>query len=121
MNTDALVILPPSGALGPVEIADVRAGAPFLGERFAALGQVTPTPPSLPPLPQVGPSKGLVIGAGLGAMVGILALTLGLAHRHANAMDFVMFDNGWQFSMVLSQPLTLDALRVKQAAGAPMN
>jgi hypothetical protein len=78
-----------------------------------------PTPPVLPPPSQIGPSKGVVIGAGIGASAGILALTLLYAHHRANTIDYVMFDNGWQFSMVLSQPLTLDVLRVNEAASLP--
>ena len=119
MNTEALVTIPDPHGSSAYEIADSRSGAPFLGERFAAArGQSTqPTLPPLPPLPQVGPSKGLVIGAGLGGTAAILVGMLAYGHHRMKSMDYVVFDNGWQFSMVLAQPLTLDVAQVTAAAG----
>jgi hypothetical protein len=77
-----------------------------------------PPPPTLPPLPQVGPSKAVVIGSTLG---GFAAFTIGMlvwAHHRANSYDYVVFDSGWQFQMVLDSPLTLDAARVTAAASS---
>jgi hypothetical protein len=119
VNTEARVVFPDGEEQGTVEIADVRGGAPFLGKGFAPfMGQTMPPPPPLQ-LPQVGPSKAVVIGASLGGMVGFTAIMMVVARHHANATDEVVYDNGWQFSMVLSQALTLDALRVKEAASLP--
>lgn len=122
MNSDAALILPDNSDRNTIEIADMRDGAPAMGEGFAAGdGQFPPPPPTpvLPPLPQVGPSKGVIIGASVGVMVGILALSFAWAHHQANTVDYVVFDSGWQFAMVLSRPLILDALHVNEAASLP--
>ncbi len=117
LSTDAMLAIPDAGAGATLEIADIRAGAPFLGEGFApALRQTAPTPP---PLPQVGPSKAVVIGCSVGAMAGLTAILFAVAHHRANSTDFVVYDSGWQFAMVLTQPLILDALRVKEATALP--
>jgi len=100
------------------EIADGRDGAPMLGEGFEGAGQ-NPQPPTLPPLPQVGPNPAVVAGAVIGGGVGITALMLILAHHHAGSVDAVLFDNGWQFQMAVTQPLTLDAAKVAEAAATP--
>jgi hypothetical protein len=73
--------------------------------------QQQPTPP---PLPQVGPSKGLVIGVGTAAMVGIIATVALLGHRHAHEQGRD-FDTGFQFEIVLQAPLTLERARVNAA------
>jgi hypothetical protein len=76
--------------------------------------QQQPTPP---PLPQVGPSKGLVIGVGTAAMVGIIATVALLGHRHAHDQGRD-FDTGFQFEIVLQAPLTLERARVAGALGS---
>jgi hypothetical protein len=40
-------------------------------------------------------------------------------HHRANNYDFVVFDVGWQFQMVLDSPVVLDASQVAAAAAAP--
>lgn len=70
--------------------------------------------PAPPPLPQVGPSKGLVIGVGTAAMVGIIATVALLGHRHAHDQGRD-FDTGFQFEIVLQEPLTLERARVSAA------
>lgn len=73
----------------------------------------TPTPP---PLPQLGPSKGAVIGASLGGLVALTVVGILLSRRHGHeARDF---DTGFQFEMVLQAPLTLDSARVAAALAA---
>jgi hypothetical protein len=42
-----------------------------------------------------------------------------LAHHRGNSTDFVLFDAGWQFQMVLDSPVTLDPAQVAAAAAAP--
>ncbi len=120
-NTEAMAIFPETNAADRYLIADAGAGAPWLGEGFAGTGFVGAgqSTPQLPPLPQVGPSPGVVIGASLGGTVGILALVLALNHRNLSNADFLLFDNGWQFQMVLDSPLTLDAGKVAEAAAMP--
>ncbi len=100
------------------EIADARDGAPLAGEGFEGAGQ-NPQPPPLPPLPQTGPNPAVITGAVLGGGLGITAFALILSHRHAGNIDAVLFDNGWQFQMAFTQPLTLDASRIADAAATP--
>ena len=111
MNIDPIVDHPRA----TYEMAYAGDGAPYLGEGFA--GQSAPQPPPLPPLPSVGPSPAVVTGAVLGA-VGLGVLGLVLVHHHYGHMDYVVFDGGWQFQMVLQQSLTLDAGKVAAAAAS---
>lgn len=117
-NMQALAIEPEPGRQETVELADARDGAPVLGEGFGEGQFPSPPPPTLPPTPHVGPNPAIVIGAIAGgtALALVLALTLG-RHNMANT-DYVVFDSGWQFQMVLQQPLTLDASRVADAVSA---
>jgi len=41
------------------------------------------------------------------------------AHHRAANLDYVLFDSGWQFQIVLDQPLTIDASRISALAAAP--
>ncbi|HEV2326338.1 MAG TPA: hypothetical protein VGS10_20545 [Terracidiphilus sp.] len=85
---------------------------------FSFSGQQTGTLPPLPPLPSQ-PNMGVIMGATIG---GAAAATIGMivwAHHRATHMDYVLFDSGWQFQMVLTKPLTLDASRVSAAASTP--
>jgi hypothetical protein len=61
----------------------------------------------------------VVIGATTGGFVAIMALVFTLAHHNAKNTDYLLFDNGWQFQMVLQSPLTLDAGKVAAAAAMP--
>jgi type IV secretion system protein VirB10 len=112
-NTQAF-LLPDENRASTVEVAELTP-MPFPGAHPAmGAGQTT-----LPPLPQVGPPMGAVIGGTLG---GAAALTIGMlvwAHHRANNYDFVVFDVGWQFQMVLDSPVTLDAAQVTAAATTP--
>ena len=38
------------------------------------------------------------------------------AHHSTNNTDFVLYDAGWQFQMVLDSPITLDSAQVTAAA-----
>jgi hypothetical protein len=42
-----------------------------------------------------------------------------MAHHRANSTDFVLYDSGWQFQVVLDSPVTLDEAQVSAAAAAP--
>jgi type IV secretion system protein VirB10 len=112
-NTQAF-LLPDDDRASTVEVAELTPMPP-LGAHFAmGAGQTT-----MPTLPQVGPSKAVVIGATTG---GFAAFTIGMllwARHRANGYDFIVFDVGWQFQMVLDSPVTLDAAQVAAAATAP--
>ena len=111
-NTQAMLLAPDTAGHPVILLADARDGAPYLG----VPGQTNPQPP---PLPSVGPSPGTLAGIGIGAVVGILVLSLTLGHHHAAHTDYVLFDSGWQFQMALQEPLTLDATQVAAAAALP--
>jgi hypothetical protein len=112
-NTQSL-LLPDDNKAQTVEVAELMP-MPFPTTHFAmGAGQTT-----APSLPQVGPPKGPVIG---GIVGGFAAITIGMvvwAHHRANSYDFVVFDVGWQFQMVLDGPVTLDAAQVAAAATTP--
>jgi hypothetical protein len=127
-NTQALLLPADFGAPGPGttgesapanEVAEL-VPLQFPGQHFAmGEGQFGEPPPTLPPLPQVGPPKGAIIGGVLG---GFAAITIGMliwAHHRVNSYDFAAFDVGWQFQMVLDGPVMLDAAQITAAAAAP--
>jgi len=75
--------------------------------------------PSVPTLPQVstpGPSKGTLIGAGVGAIaVGAVIGILVARHRGVD----IFFEPGTQFDMVLQNSLPLDARLVAASSTTP--
>ncbi len=77
------------------------------------IGQA-PTPPPLPPLP--GPPKAFLVALAIGGAIAIAGIILFIVHAHhySNA-DMVAFDSGWQFQMVLTIPVTVDAGQVNAA------
>jgi len=116
VNTQALLL--PADASQPAnEVAELTP-LQMPGQRFAMGAGQFPQPPTptLPPLPQVGPPKGLVIGSVLGGFAAFTIGMLALAHHRANSYDYPVFDSGWQFQMVLDTPVTLDVAQVAAAA-----
>ena len=116
-NTQSF-LLRPSGSTSTIEVAELM--PPRLpGSRFAmGLGQIqTPIPSQT--LPRMGPSPGLIAGIGLGAMAAIGIGMFAWMHHRANTYNFVVFDVGWQFQMVLDDPVTIDMARAAAAAAAP--
>jgi hypothetical protein len=113
-NSQAL-LLPPDENAPTIEVAELLPVQPP-GQHFA-MGAGQQTSPTLPPLPQVGPPMGEVIGISLGATAAALIGSLVWMHHRANSYDFAVFDVGWQFQMVLDDPITLDATQLA-AAGA---
>jgi hypothetical protein len=110
-NTQAL-LLPAENSAPADEVAEL-APPRLPGARFAmGEGQAG----TLPPLPQVGPPKGLIIGLSLGGTAALVILGAIGAHHRANNTDFVLYDAGWQFQMVLDSPVTLNAAQVAAAA-----
>jgi hypothetical protein len=83
------------------------------------MGLFAQSTPTLPPLPKVGPPMGVVIGASLGGTAALLAILFAVGHHSQSKMDYVLFDAGWQFQMVLENPLVVDASQVAAAAAAP--
>lgn len=76
--------------------------------------QSGPTPPPLPPLP--GPHYGPIIGTPAGGVAALVILAI-IAHRHRG--DYALFEEGWQFEMILQNPLSLDADKVAAAISGP--
>jgi hypothetical protein len=114
-NTQALV-LPAESSAHTNEVAEL-APLRLPGSRFAmGEGQETPT---LPPLPRVGPNPAVVGGAIGGGFAALVVLMLVLAHHSVSNTDFLLYDAGWQFQMILDSPLTLDASQVSAAAATP--
>jgi type IV secretion system protein VirB10 len=115
-NTQASNEIP--GTASPVLRADsggMAGGGPRTAF-FGGEGQFpTQPPPTLQPLPQVGPSKALVFGVVGGVTVALLTLGIVFGHRNRNT-DFVLFDAGWQFQMAITTPLGVDAGQVAAAA-----
>ena len=114
-NTQALALPEENGTQG-VEVAELTP-IRLPGTRFA-MGGGQQQPP-LPPLPRVGPNPAVVGGAIGGAFAALVIGMLVLAHHRASNIDFVLFDAGWQFQMVLDSPVTLDAAQVAAAAAVP--
>ena len=73
--------------------------------KLAAFQQQQP-----PPLSKPGPSTGEIAALVAVPAVGIVLLVL--AAKHNGGANWVVFDSGWQFEMVLQAPLTLDAASV---------
>jgi hypothetical protein len=115
MNTEAMRVDPSADhPQDSYEIAFAGDGAPYFGEGFA--GQSEPT---LPPLPSNGPNPAVITGAVLGGAAAFTILGFVLTHHHNAQLDYVVFDGGWQFQMILQQSLTLDASKVAAAAAVP--
>jgi type IV secretion system protein VirB10 len=112
-NTQSF-LLPDGNRASTVEVAELTP-MPFPGAHFA-MGEGQQT---LPPLPQVGPSKAVVIGSVTGGFAAFMIAMFALGHHRMNSYDFVVFDVGWQFQMVLDSPVVLDAAQVAAAAVAP--
>jgi hypothetical protein len=116
-NTQALV-LPIQGSAPGDEVAELTP-LRMPNVHFAMGEGQEPPLTEPPPLPRVGPNPAVVIGISLGATAALLTATLLLAHHHANNTDFLLYDAGWQFQMVLDSPVTLDATQVTAATAAP--
>jgi type IV secretion system protein VirB10 len=112
-NSQAL-LAPPNASAPANEVAELLP-LQLPGQHFA-MGEGQQTLPTLPPLQRVGPNPGVVIGISLGATAAFGIGMLIWAHHRANSYDFAVFDVGWQFQMVLDNPVTLDATQVAAAA-----
>jgi hypothetical protein len=120
-NTQAL-LLPAESSAPAGEVAELT--PPRLPGMHFAMGEGQVGGPVLPPPTQptqVGPNPAVVVGISLGGTAALLIGVLLLAHHGANNTDFVLYDAGWQFQMVLDSPVTLDAAKVAVAATISTN
>jgi hypothetical protein len=116
-NTQAMVL--PSDSSAPTNEVAELAPLRLPGSRFA-MGEGQEPPPTEPPtLPRVGPNPAVIGGVmgGISALL-IIGMLVG-AHHRVNNTDFLLYDAGWQFQMILDSPLTLDAAQVSAAAATP--
>jgi hypothetical protein len=118
-NTQALA-LPLSNGAPATEVAEL-APIRLAGKSFAmGAGQIGEPPPTEPPtLPRVGPNPAVIGGAVGGGFAAFIILMAVMAHHRVNNTDFVLYDSGWQFQMVLDSPVTVDEAQVAAAAAAP--
>jgi hypothetical protein len=63
-----------------------------------------------------GPSKGAIIGIGVGGAVAATVVGILLARRGGD----LYLRAGWKFDMVLADPLSLDATKVAAAVANPV-
>jgi hypothetical protein len=112
-NTQALLMTPEERAPANevAELLPLR-----MPDGHFAMGAGQSTTPTLPPLPQEGPSPAVVGGAIAGGMAAFVIGMLVWMHHRANSYDYAVFDVGWQFQMVLDSPVTIDAVQVAAAA-----
>ena len=75
-------------------------------------GMFAQSTPTLPTVSMPGPSPAVVTGAVLGGAAALVVTIFALAHHSQARIDYVLFDAGWQFQMVLASPLVVDAARV---------
>jgi hypothetical protein len=114
-NTQALLL--PLDSVAPTNEVAELAPLRLPGAHFA-MGEGQEPPPTLPPLPKLGPNPAVIggaIGGGMAAFVIVMAI---LMHHRVNSTDFVLYDAGWQFQMILDSPVTLDGAQVTAAATA---
>jgi hypothetical protein len=104
-STQARVIIPPSDSHEATSLVR-EAGS---GNAFAA--DPSPGLPTLQPLPS---HTGLMVGVGVAGAAAVAVLAV-LGHHHYGGSG-VLFDTGWQFEMVLTSPLSVDAASVAAAA-----
>jgi hypothetical protein len=117
-NTQALA--PPLSSNAPtIEVAEL-APIRLAGKNFAmGEGQIGEPPPTEPPtLPREGPNPAVIGGAIGGGFAALLVVFAVMAHHRVNNTDFVLYDAGWQFQMVLDSPVTVDEAQVAAAAAA---
>jgi type IV secretion system protein VirB10 len=114
-NTQALA-LPPDSSVPANEVAELTP-LRLPGARFA-MGEGQEPPIGAPGLYGGGGGNpaiiaGIVGGAAAAFVIGALVV----AHHRANKeTDFVLYDAGWQFQMVLDSPVTIDVAQVAAPA-----
>jgi hypothetical protein len=102
-STQAMLAPTSEDSANTVEVASVAIPTP------GSFGLVAQQQPTLPPLPRVGPSPAVIGGAVGGGFAAFLVGMLVWAHHRQSTLDYVLFDAGWQFQMVLQTPVTVNA------------
>jgi type IV secretion system protein VirB10 len=92
---------------------------PAIGMGRGSMGMMGQTSPTLPTVSMPGPNPAVVTGAMLGGAAALGILIFALAHHSQSKVDYVLFDAGWQFQMILQSPLVVDASQVAAAAAVP--
>lgn len=91
--------------------ADTRAALSPTGDSMASGMAFQSTPPTLSQPSMPGPSRGAIIGLGVGSAVAATVVAVILGRRGGD----VYLKAGWRFEMVLVDPLSLDAAKVAAA------
>ncbi len=117
-NTQALV-LPAENSAPTDEVAELTP-LRLPGTRFA-MGDGQGPPIGAPGLYGGGGGNPAIIAGIVGgtAAAFVIGTLIAVHHRTNKESDFVLFDAGWQFQMVLDSPVTLDVAQV--AASAQLN
>lgn len=106
-NSQAGAPTAPSGHGAPAPFVG-SAPATGLGKFALAARAANPTPPTLTPPSMPGPPKGFIIGLAVSTAATAALLAIALTHRGHGPGGSVIFDTGWQFNMVLNQPLPVN-------------
>jgi hypothetical protein len=122
-------ILFPNGFSLPVDGANIQAtvqnpvsnspevagfstpGAGTDGAIYSLAAQQSPSPA---PLPRVGPNPGVVAGVGVASLAAIF-VGVALLGRHRGGGNGLLFAAGWQFEMVLKNPVSIAASNIAAA------
>ena len=105
--------------LGAPETELATLTPPAIGMGRGSMGMMGQTSPTLPSVSMPGPNPAVVTGAMLGGAAALGILIFALAHHSQSKVDYVLFDAGWQFQMILQSPLVVDASQVAAAAAVP--
>jgi type IV secretion system protein VirB10 len=114
-NTQALVL--PADSIVPTDEVAELTPLRLPGARFA-MGDGQGPPIGAPGIyGGGGGNPAIIAGIAAGAAAAFVIGTLIVAHHRTNKeTDFVLYDSGWQFQMVLDSPVVLDAAHVAAAA-----
>ena len=101
----ATLVTPGTGDPSTYEVAEGGIGAFPLGGNFFPATQATTQPPALP---RVGPNPVEIVVPVLGVFTGLAtALIIHARHVEKNT-DYLIYNSGWNFQMVLDSPLIVD-------------
>jgi hypothetical protein len=90
-------------------------GAPASPEAMPGAMALQTTAPTVTAPPMPGPSRGMMIGIGLGSAAVMTIVGLALMHRGGT----LYLKTGSPFEMTLANPLSLDAAKVAAAVAMP--
>ena len=108
------------GASTQAKVASPRANPPevsALGGESVSYNSLAAEPsPQTPALQPPASHVGAIIGVGIGGAVAVAVTTILLARHHG--VNGVLFDAGWQFEIVLQNPVSIDAARIGPAGSS---